>query len=275
MAYNPSLPISFLGGVTASPVGSTAVQATGVGPGFSIRYDPTNLGTAVGSSGTFEIAGANTATLAIETTTTGSFLLEGSGDSINYVPLEVFDAFNDVWVSGASITPTLGRIYQILCGGYRTIRIRTVATLGTTVAYGINMSMHQSFLGGIDTGPAPHNFGYTTWHRDTEVTTAQTGAAIYTSTTGKRFAVTDINITTGGVTAGVITLWQGSTGDTTYTVGTDPAIFRGEFAPSATVRPGALKTFTVPYIASTVSHVLRLTTSANITAYIQVNGYEI
>ena len=251
------------------------VLAAGTGPGFSIRLNPTNLGTAVNSASTFNVDGANAVTVAISTTTTGTFIIEGTGDNTNWISLEVFEGSQDLWVSGQNITPTAGRIYQVMSQGYRQIRLRTVTTLGATMQHFITLSTAQQFLGGIDTGAAPHNFGYVVFNRNGEYTTAQTGTALWTPTTGKRFAVTDITITTGGTTAGIVTVWQGASADTTYTVGTDPVVFRGEFAPSATARPGAIKTFAVPFVSSTVDHILRVTTSAAMTVYIQVNGYEI
>lgn len=251
------------------------VLAVGTGPGFSIRLNPTNLGTAVNSASTFNVDGANAVTVAVSTTTTGTFIIEGTSDNTNWISLEVFDGSQDLWVSGQNITPTAGRVYQVMSQGYRQIRLRTVTTLGATVQHFITLSTAQQFLGGIDTGAAPHNFGYVVVNRNGEYTTAQTGTALWTPTTGKRFAVTDITITTGGTTAGIVTVWQGASADTTYTVGTDPVVFRGEFAPSATAKPGAIKTFAVPFLSSTVDHILRVTTSAAMTVYIQVNGYEI
>jgi hypothetical protein len=251
------------------------VLAVGTGPGFSVRLNPTNLGTAANSVSTFNVDGAASITIAISTTTTGTFIIEGTADNTNFIPLEVFDGALDLWVSGQNLTPTAGKVYQVVSQGYRQVRLRTVTTLGATVAHGITLTNSQHFLGGIDTGAAPHNFGYTLVHRDAEYTTAQTGAALWTPATGRRFAVTDITISTGGTTSGIVTIWQGASADTTYTVGTDNAIFRGEFAPSATVKPGAIKSFNVPFVATTVDHVLRVTTSAAMTVYIQVNGYEI
>lgn len=127
----------------------------------------------------------------------------------------------------------------------------------------------------LDTGAAPHNFGYSNVHKDGEYATAQTGTALWTPASGKKFVVTDITITTGGTTAGIVTLWQGAVADTTYTIGTDPAVFRGEFAPSANSKPGVVKSFNVPYVSTTVDHILRVTTSSAMTVYVQCNGYEI
>jgi hypothetical protein len=260
--------------------GTAATSHTGIlgvlQPGK--RFDPANLGTAANSTSSVDVNGSNSITIGIETTTTGTFTIEATSDGINWGTPEVFDASADIWVSGTNITPTAGKTYQVLAGGYRAIRLRTVTTLGATVAHAINATMSQSFIGGIDTGAAPHNFGYVVFHKDGEYSTTQTGVALWTPTAGKKFVVTDFTISTGGTTAGIVTLWQGAGGgtpDTTYTAGTDPALFRGEFSPSATAKPGIAKVLTVPFVSSTVDHVLRVTTSAAMTIYVQVNGYEI
>jgi hypothetical protein len=254
---------------------SVGILAAGIGPGFSIRMNPANLGTAANSASTMNVDGANSITVAIATTTTGTFIIEGTADNTNWVTLEVFEGSQDIWVSGQNITPTAGRVYQLLTQGYRQVRLRTVTTLGATVSHFVTLSSAQQFLGGIDTGPAPHNFGYTIIHRDGEYATQQTGVALWTPAAGRRFAVSSLTITTGGTTAGIVTVWQGASGDTTYSAGTDPAIFRGEFAPSANSKPGVVKSFTVPFVSTTADHVLRVTTSAAMTVYVQVDGYEI
>jgi hypothetical protein len=251
------------------------VLAAGSGPGFSIRVNPTNLATAVNSVSAFNVDGANSLTIGISTTTTGTFIIEGTIDNTNWVTPEVFEGSQDLWVTGHSIVPTTARVYQVLTQGYRQIRLRTLTTLGATVQHFVTLSNAQQFLGGINTGAAQHDFGYVVRNFGTEYTTAQTGAAIWTPTTGRRFVVTDFTISTGGTTAGIVTLWQGATADTTYNPGTDPVVFRGEFAPTATAKPGAVKSFAVPWMSSTVDHLLRITTSAAMTLYVQVNGYEI
>lgn len=239
------------------------------------RVNPSNLGTATNSAVTVDVTGSHTVTVSIATTTTGTFVIEGTGDNTNWGNVECFDIFADVWVSGQSLTPTAGKVYSILAGGMRQIRIRTNATLGVTVSNFWVLDHSQEFIAGIDTGAAPHNFGYALVHKDAEYSSTQTGTAFWTPTSGKKFVVTDLSIATGGTTAGIVTLWQGASADTTYTAGTDPAIWRGEFAPSTTAKPGMIKSFNVPYISTTADHILRVTTSAAMTVYIQVNGYEI
>jgi hypothetical protein len=251
------------------------VQAVGIGPGYSHRYNPANLGTAVNSASTIEVEGGNTMTWTIGATTTGTFIFEATGDATNWFSVEVFDATQDLWVSGQNIIPTLGRTYHVACGGFRQIRMRTTATLGATLAHTVNVSIAQEVLAGIDTGSAPHNFGYTLFHRDRAYTTQQTTVSFYAPTAStRRFAITDLTITTGGTTAGVVTLYD-ATAATAFVQDTTPAIFRGEFAPSTTSRPGITKDFYVPYVSTAANNNIMINTSAAMTVYVQVNGYEI
>lgn len=111
--------------------------------------------------------------------------------------------------------------------------------------------------------------------KQVEYTTAQTGTAVWTPTSGKKIAITSFQITTGGTTAAVVTLWFGGAVDTTFTQGTDQVLFRGEFAPSSTQRPGVVMSLPVPIVSDTASNRLRITTSAAITIYVTVVGYEI
>lgn len=238
------------------------------------RLNPAALGTATNSAVSVDVFNSNNVTISIATTTTGTFVIEGTGDNTNWSALEVFDVFADLWVSGQSLTPTAGKAYSVLAGGLRQVRIRTNATLGATVTNLWVLDNTQEFISGIDTGSAPHNFGYTLVHRDGEYSTAQTTTALWTPTTGRRFIVTDLTISTGGTTAGIVTVFD-SAAATAYSAGTTPAIFRGEFAPSATARPGMVKSFNVPYYSAAVNNRLHVTTSAAITVYVQVNGYEI
>lgn len=239
------------------------------------RVNPSNLGTAINSASTVDVNGANNVTVGIATTTTGTFIIEGTADNTNWFNLECYDIASDLWVSATSITPTAGKAYAILSGGLRQVRIRTNATLGATVSHFYTLDNSQAFLAGIDTGAAPHNFGYTLVHKDVEYTTAQTGTVIWTPTTGKKFAVSDLTISVGGTTSGIVTIFDAVTATTTYTAGTTPAIFRGTFAPSATANPGVIKSFNVPYVSAAANNVVHVTTSAAMTVYIQLNGYEI
>jgi hypothetical protein len=252
----------------------TGVQAVGVGPGYNVRVNPANLGTAVASTSSAATEGSSSMLLSIGTTTTGTFVIEATGDGTNWGTPEVFDTGIDMWVSGSGLTPTLSSNYQILSGNFRAVRLRTTATLGATMAHNFTMSMSQAFLGGLDTGAAPHNFGYPLFHREVASATTLTTLTLFTPPTSRRFAVTDLTVTCGGTTAGIVTIYDAVTA-TAFVNQVTPTIFRGEFAPSTTSRPGFSKNFNVPYYSAAVNNSLLITTSAAMTIYVQINGYSI
>lgn len=240
--------------------------------------DTATLGTAVNSSIVQYTKGLNTARIYIGTTTTGTIIFEATIDGKNWFTCPTVIDRNldssDLLVTGA-VTPTSGNLYTIGLTGLRAFRVRTATTLGTTVAVATHLTTGELMVNVVSNANAPHNIGRAIVHKNAEYSTTQTGTAFWTPASGKKFVVTDFTISTGGTTAGIVTLWQGASGDTTYTAGTDPVVFRGEFSPSANAKPGITKTYNVPFVASTADHVLRVTTSAAMTVYIQVNGYEI
>jgi hypothetical protein len=104
---------------------------------------------------------------------------------------------------------------------------------------------------------------YTLLHETVQTTTTQTGTDILTVGSGKKLVVTYLQIQVGGTTAGTVQVWFGATADTTYSRGTDRAIFDGEFAPSATLKPGFVCAPPTPWIGA-ADEELHLTTSAAI-----------
>jgi len=135
----------------------------------------------------------------------------------------------------------------------------------------------------FDVGSRPHGYNGTTWDRMRTTTTtfkcatyvaAQTGTALWTPAAGRAVCVTAIQIQSYGTTAGTCIVWFGGSADTTYTRGTDAAVFDGEFAPSATSKPGV-------YIAHQVhprgaaDFVLRVTTTNAQSVTVNVWGYEV
>lgn len=253
---------------------ATGILAVGTGPGYAIRHNPTALGTAVNSATTIEVEGGNTMSWGIGTTTTGTFIFEATSDATNWISVEVFDAGLDQWVSGQNLTPTAGKTYHVACGGYRQVRLRVTATLGATVTHIVNVTNSQQLLAGIDTGAAPHNFGYTLFHKEGNYAATQTTTTLHATTAGKKFAITDITVSTDGTTAGVVTIYDAANA-TAFSAGTTPSIFRASFAPSATSKPGATKHFPVPYVSAVASNYVLVTITGITASYIQINGYEI
>lgn len=105
-------------------------------------------------------------------------------------------------------------------------------------------------------------------------TTTQTGAVIWDPTSGKKIAITSIVIGSYGTTSGRLILWLGANGDSTYSAGTDQLVLAASFAPSATSKPGLVFTPASPIFCTTADHELHITTDANLSVDIAVNGYE-
>jgi hypothetical protein len=225
----------------------------------------------------YNIHGLASANVYIATTSaSGTVIFEASIDGKSWF---THPGVQDPNINGSDLiiesafSAVAGSWYKIPTTGYRGLRLRTVTTLTNPITV--------SFVGDEHTivnnlAPVPHNIGYAQVHKDGVYSTAQTTLAFWTpSLSTKRFVITDITITSGGTVAGVVTLYQAAAG-TAYTAGTTPTIFRGEFAPTTTSRPGVVKNFVYPYTSTTVNHSLMLTTVGAINPlYIQVNGYEI
>ena len=111
-------------------------------------------------------------------------------------------------------------------------------------------------------------------NKNATYTSAQTGAALWTPAAGKAVVITSVQIQSYGTTAGTAQLWFGGAADTAFTRGTDAAVFDGEFAPSATNKPGVIMTFPTP-IRGTADFVLRVTTTNAQSITFNVWGYEI
>jgi hypothetical protein len=110
--------------------------------------------------------------------------------------------------------------------------------------------------------------------KQVEATATQTGTTIWDPTAGKRIAVTGYEIGTGGTTAALVTIWFGDNADTTFTQGTDQVLFRGTLTPTSTSTPGVISNLPHPVFCTTADRELHYTTSAGITIYITIYGYE-
>lgn len=106
-------------------------------------------------------------------------------------------------------------------------------------------------------------------------TTTQTGADVWTPASGKKVRITDIIIGTYGTADGArLILFMSANADTTYSEGTDETPFKGSFAPSATLKPGAVIHFDPAWEAATADHELHVTTDAAMDFDLVVLGYE-
>lgn len=206
-------------------------------------------------------------------TWSATITFEASNDNTNWVEVYGYRAGDNVIQTSATNGTVSNGVWRCTVSGFAYARLRVSAyTSGTVVVTAV---ASQNTSGVFLNFPLPGNVtpDQQIW-KQVEYTSAQTGTAVWTPASGKKIAITNVQITTGGTTAGIVTLWFGASGDTTFTQGTDQVLFRGEFAPTANAKPGALPPLMTPVYSTTADHVLRITTSAAMTVYVTVYGYE-
>lgn len=275
---NPELPVRAQMTKTS---GATNLRLTtscwGAGSTYT-RVDTTGAGTlaaALNSVINLNPIGLASLRFRCNTTTTGTFIVEATLDGTNWVThpqIVKLVSGNDLWVIGAE-TPTAGVSYLLNCGSFRGIRVRTASALGAPVSFSYSADSTVVMMKTMDMPPPPHNIGYTITSRTVTAATAQTGTAIWTPAAGRRVVVTALQIQSFGTTAGLCQVWFGGAADTAYTRGTDNALFDGEWAPSATNKPGLYVTYPTPP-TGTSDFVLRLTTTNAQSINVTVWGYE-
>lgn len=264
--------------LTYVPNSRAGITAAGIGPGYDIKQNPTGIAaTSTANAVVYTVDGADTLLWAVTTigTTPGSMIFEYTNDDgTTWITHgSVMKLGVELWIQGAFV-PAVGDVYMTRATGHRQIRCRVNAVYASgTFTTKVTASTGNSIMKSIDVMPAPHNFGYTQVTKTAQYTTTQTSTALWTPASGKRVTVTSVQIQVGGTTAGTLQLYFGSGA---YTRGTNQAIFDGEFAPSATLKPGVVMTPHIPYTSLTANDSLRVTDSAAINPLtVTVWGYEV
>jgi len=112
-------------------------------------------------------------------------------------------------------------------------------------------------------GFAPHvalvGSPWTLTSKTVQTTTTQTSGVVMAGGASETLVVTSIQIQAGGTVAGTVQVYFGTAA---YSRGTSRAIFDGEFAPSATLKPGVI--MQGPFIAGAAGDDVLVTTSAAI-----------
>jgi hypothetical protein len=123
--------------------------------------------------------------------------------------------------------------------------------------------MWASRKGSLINAMAPHvglvADPWTLTSKTAQYTTTQTSAVLQAGAAGETIVVTSVQIQAGGTTAGTLQVYFGTGA---YSRGTNRAIFDGEFAPSATLKPGVV--MPGPFIAGATGDDVLVTTSAAI-----------
>jgi len=112
-------------------------------------------------------------------------------------------------------------------------------------------------------GYAPHvalvGSPWTLTSKTVTSSTTQTSAVVMAGAAGEKLVVTALQMQIGGTVAGTVQVYFGTGA---YSRGTSLAIFDGEFAPSATLKPGVI--MQGPFIAGATGDDVLVTTSAAI-----------
>lgn len=102
------------------------------------------------------------------------------------------------------------------------------------------------------------------------------GTVVWSANVNGQINITTLKVMAGSATAGVVTVFYAQSGPpVNYTVGSGVTAFRGEMAPSATVKPGAVVPFGLfPCKAGQLNDALRISITTTMQIYLQVDGYE-
>ena len=130
---------------------------------------------------------------------------------------------------------------------------------------------------GVDIGdvdvlslPAATVAGQIQWsHYSNDYSTTQTSTDLVAANSTNKFYIGRITIGTGGTTAGIVTVYFGTGA---YSAGSSKTVFRANMIPSATASPGVvIGDGGAPFCISAASDALKITTSAAMTVYVQVD----
>lgn len=137
---------------TAAAAPDVGLAAVGVA---DRRFTALSLGTVIGNTQTWDPTGAALAVVFVGTSTTGTFTFEVSADGTNWISADAWDIATETDISGTNLTPTANKVYRIKVAGYRSLRARTVATLGGAVSLTTTLTAWQTIQ--TPQGNVPHD----------------------------------------------------------------------------------------------------------------------
>jgi hypothetical protein len=193
------------------------------------------------------------------------------------VPVAIASNQGEVPVSGTfwqATQPVSGTVTANAGTGTQAVSLATLpALVAGSAAIGKLAANDGVDIGDVTVNslPAPH-LGMTMLSIAKVYSTTQTSADIIAGTGGQRIYVTHLNVMVGGTTAGRVSIYYGTGA---FSEGTSVTLFDQEFAPSATVKPGAVLPFAIPFGgASATGDNLRITTSAGVTVRLSGQAYK-
>lgn len=195
--------------------------------------------------------------------TGGTVTVEGTVNSTDWYTLDMEDATSGLHYR--SITSN-GTYLGMVCSD-RYVRVRVTGAGSAPGMVKGRLSRAPVTLASVRQGPAPHDFGYAPVHKGFS-TSSTSDHTIWTPSTGKKFVVTDIQVSTDD--ENIVVFFEGTddTDMTKWLAKTDIKI-NG----SSGITSMSLKT---PYVASTTDAPLKLKISTSgKTVFGVVYGYEI
>jgi len=199
-------------------------------------------------------------TLTIPTGATVQF--EASFDGVTYDDITLRSVGADGYVKSTTISETfIGSIATA-----RMFRARVIVAGSASGTIMGRASRDASTLEGIEHGYAPHRIGFVGMHFDFSYTTQQTGVALWTPTSGKKFVVTDYTFSVEG--SAIVTVFD-------QTDATGNRLFNSDLKVTAGTSILIDHAYTLPFVSAATNNVLKLTTSAAITIRGTIHGYEI
>ncbi len=100
------------------------------------------------------------------------------------------------------------------------------------------------------------------------------GTIVWTPGIANRVCVTDLRVMVGSATGGIVTVYFARSGaPINFTVGSGVCLFRGEMAPSTTVKPGAVMQFPYPTVGD-ANDALRISITTTMQVYVMAGGFE-
>lgn len=180
------------------------------------------------------------------------------GDATNGLDVDVTRVTGNITVVGAAAHASPASGNPVYVAGRASTALPTdVGTDGDAAALWTNRNGAQVVAVsphiGLNSDP------YNLIHEAAQYTTTQTSTVLIAGGASEKIVVTRVQIQTGGTTAGTLQLYFGTAA---FSRGTSRAIFDGEFAPSATLKPGVV--MEGPFISGTNGDDLLVTTSAAI-----------
>lgn len=224
-----------------------------------------NLSSSLSSAVTFDnVGGYSTLAFRLTIPTSATVTFEATFDGSNWQSVTMRQIGDDGYAQTSAVTGNyIGSI-----SGVRKFRVR-VSTAGSGTGTVMGRAQREaSTLEGIEHAAPADNIGYAPVHKGVNISTAAT-TDIWTPATGKKFVVTDYDLTVQGTGSLNLKVFDGTDASGNW-------LFNGAFGTnSITGQTFQLsRSLVTPFVSSAVNNVLKITTDSTQTVKGVIIGYE-